>query len=129
MLASVLLCAAVMLAPDVSENLLDIESLQGTWDEVGRPGSVQDAGIVWKFKGKECVIEAQTGKAIESIKFEIDATKEPKRIDRTSSNRTRLGIYKLDGDTLTILSGTETKRPMSFDDKQGKQTVLKRRAN
>jgi len=130
MLASALLCAGLVLAQDVSENKLDIEDLQGTWDvQADSPEGAKAAGIVWKFKGKEYVIEAQTGKAIDSIKFEIDATKEPKRIDRTSSNRTIFGIYKLDSYTLTILSGTETKRPTSFDDKEGKLTVLKRRAN
>src|SRR3954469_12998863 len=115
MLASALLCAGLVLSQDVSENLRDVENLQGTWDvQVDRPGSPKAAGMVWKFKGKEYIIEAQTGKAIDSVKFEIDATKDPKRIDRTSSNRTIFGIYKLDGNTLTILSGTQTKRPTSF---------------
>ena len=85
------------------------------------------ASMFNKDAGKEKEIEAGT--------FKIDASKKPATIDLTigkgskDAGKTQLGLFKLDGDQLTlVIAGVDVKeRPKSFDGEKGVEvTVLKR---
>jgi uncharacterized protein (TIGR03067 family) len=76
------------------------------------------------------------GEKVLNFTFRIDPAKNPKEIDLTSASDvpgakglTLPGIYKLDGDTLTVCraSGPEVKRPKEFKAGEGVHlSVLKR---
>jgi len=92
----------------------------GTWigQTAGLTGRFRET---WTFKdGKITVEDADAG-----YTYKVDATKEPKQIDITSrfpgkGEEVRMGIYKIENDTLTICSligskaKADAKRPEEF---------------
>ena len=79
--------------------------------------------------------DAGKEKEIESGTYKIDASKKPATIDlligkgSKDAGKTQLGLFKLDGDQLTlVIGGVDAKeRPKSFDGEKGVEvTVLKR---
>jgi uncharacterized protein (TIGR03067 family) len=71
------------------------------------------------------------GATVEASTFKIDATKKPKAIDFTytsgfSKGKTVKGIYKIDGDDLTICRGlsAESERPDEFAAPTGSELML-----
>jgi uncharacterized protein (TIGR03067 family) len=71
------------------------------------------------------------GATVEASTFKIDATKKPKAIDFTytsgfSKGKTIKGIYKIDGDDLTICRGLgpESERPDEFAAPTGSELML-----
>jgi uncharacterized protein (TIGR03067 family) len=103
----------------------DLETLQGRWKIAslivdGR--EVEDTEI----KGTKLVLEgdeykAILGEQILKVRLKLDPSRTPKVIDMTyrdesTENRTFRGIYKLDGDTVTICRPTrpEGQRPTEF---------------
>jgi uncharacterized protein (TIGR03067 family) len=114
------------------------EKLQGTWVPVsvtvdGKKEDIRDltltfTGNTFRVKAGDKVFGAGT--------FTTDPGKEPKTIDTRwtegeNKGKTEVGIYKLEGDTLTTCfaeAGTD-KRPTSFTSKEGSKlelTVFKR---
>jgi uncharacterized protein (TIGR03067 family) len=103
----------------------EIELLRGTW-------SVDVAAGGDTLKGKFAIygdesFEINLGGNHVNGARKIDPTKNPKEITLTpdGSNKSLLGIYKLEGDTLTLCFGE--KRPTDFKAKEGPTLwVLKR---
>jgi uncharacterized protein (TIGR03067 family) len=56
------------------------------------------------------------GKEVSSGTFKVDATQKPAAIDLTYGDKTHLGIFMIDGDTLTLAEGNAGKqRPKAFE--------------
>ncbi len=91
-------------------------------------------------KGGKVVVQGPTLKVYQGVKlaqtltFRIDPAKDPKEIDLTQpgSKRTWPGIYRFDGDLLSIATGFGKKeratRPKSFEDKAGLLILILKRA-
>ena len=101
------------------------EQLQGGWHMVMLLASGEETPAQ-ETKGGELVVlddvyRSKLGATAEASTFKIDATQSPKAIDFTftsgfSKGKTIKGIYKIEGDDLTICRGLspETARPEQF---------------
>ncbi len=101
------------------------EQLQGGWHMVMLLASGEETPAE-ETKGGELVVlddvyRSKLGATAEASTFKIDATQSPKTIDFTftsgfSKGKTFKGIYKIEGDDLTICRGLspETARPEQF---------------
>jgi uncharacterized protein (TIGR03067 family) len=139
MLTSILCTTILLLAPGTPddkrevERLAELEKLQGEWvmhasESKGLPARTPPPSI-WTFNGTEYSTMQPGGGGV-TVKIAIDPSQSPKHLDRTAvSGRVMLGIYKLEGDTLTICGGTADKRPTEFKTTAdfGTITVLKRK--
>ena len=82
--------------------------------------TVEDDHIVWK----------RDGKPFAGTTFEIDPKTDPKTIDvipdgGPSRDKHVLGIYKLDGETLTLcMAAPDAPRPKLFEAKEGSKPTL-----
>jgi len=81
-------------------------SIQGNWQIValqdgGRtaPAEVLE-GAEWVITG-DLIVQRAGGQTLE-LSYTLDPSKIPEWIDLKAEGRTMLGIYKLDGDTLTV---------------------------
>jgi uncharacterized protein (TIGR03067 family) len=102
-------------------NNQELEKLQGKWT-LDAPS---DRKMLFTVKGNEYTFELDGRR--EKIAFTIDATKDPKAIDRvgTLSRIKRRGIYKLNDDTLTICSTIrDGERPTEFKAKEDELTLV-----
>jgi uncharacterized protein (TIGR03067 family) len=130
-LAAVMCLLAVQFAPS-DEPKKGLQELQGNWTvvEAERHGSPLD-----EFKNATVTIEGEkfTTKAGDKLlragTLKADPSKDPKTIDVTYTDgelqgKTRLGLYKVEGDTWTIFTGLEGKdRPTELATKSGEGTV------
>jgi uncharacterized protein (TIGR03067 family) len=102
----------------------EVELLRGTWSADVRAG---DDTLKQQFAiyGDESFEINLGGNHVNGAR-KIDPTKNPKEITLTpdGSKQSLLGIYKLEGDTLTICFGE--KRPADFKAKGATLWVLKR---
>jgi uncharacterized protein (TIGR03067 family) len=114
----------------------DLEKFQGKWKAVKLAGKGMEITVpkdgpelILEFKGRKWVF---TGVEKGEI-FVIDPGTDPKRLDLRSAEKGRVGvvdegIYKLDGDTLTICfyqgKPKPMSRPTSFDVPNDEDTVL-----
>jgi uncharacterized protein (TIGR03067 family) len=115
----------------------DKDRLQGTWKAVkmesqGREATedeVKKGTMV--IKGDKLTTVRPDGFTAES-QITIDPTQRPKTIDLvpqdgpdTEKGKTFRGIYKLDGDTLTLcMNGPDMERPQEFKTEAGSQVML-----
>jgi RNA polymerase sigma factor (sigma-70 family) len=109
----------------------DEETFVGTWAYVsvesgGRKvpeEQVKEARLVFAADGKFTAIVK--GEKREGT-YKLDPAKKPKEITTTKEGKTHNGIYKLDGDTLTLCmpEGDGAERPTEFATKEGTKVVL-----
>jgi uncharacterized protein (TIGR03067 family) len=98
----------------------------------GKEKPVPDGGISFNFTddGKLVVKEGTRGDAAsyKTGSYKIDAKKNPAEIDiippPDKKEPTIQGIFKIEGDTLTICIGHDTARPTKFESAEGAKTML-----
>ncbi len=131
MMRAMLTVAVVMLAGAVA-TADDKKPLEGKWtiESVTREGKVDDAmkGATREHSGEKYTITpAKDSKAAATEgTFTFDADKKTvdmKPTTGTFKGKTLLGIYKLDGDTLTV-AFSEKDRPKDYDTKEGSGVVV-----
>lgn len=117
--------------------------IEGTWiataivndGETVPEENVKKAMLTVVFQDGKYTVEL-AGKEVETGKYKTDAAKKPATIDldivkgkESDQGKMQLGIYKIEGETLTIAmtpAGTK-ERPKDFEPpKKGEVTVLKR---
>jgi uncharacterized protein (TIGR03067 family) len=127
------LTAGLLLAADkpAKEDTKDKEKIQGTWAAVSavRGGEKQP-----EEKAKQLtLILAADGKATikhrnkeTEGKYTFDAGKKPKEFGISADDKTLEGIYKLEGDTLTLCIGEKgnDEKPTKFESKEGTKVML-----
>jgi uncharacterized protein (TIGR03067 family) len=112
------------------------ESIVGEWagESMVRGGKVRpvpEGGITFKFTadGKLIVNEGNRGER-EVGSYKLDSKKNPSEFDLTpppeKSDKPVLGIYKLDGDTLTLCVSDDdgAARPTKFESPDGTRIML-----
>jgi uncharacterized protein (TIGR03067 family) len=103
----------------------EVDLLRGTWS-VDVPAGGDTLKVQFAIYGDESFEINLGGNHVNGAR-KIDPTKSPKEITLMpdGSNKSLLGIYKLEGDTLTLCFGE--KRPTDFKAKEGATLwVLKR---
>ena len=127
MFASALLASVLSLsAPAPKDGAFDPAKLEGDWiAEKYVLGGQEDA----RSKGK--VFRLAEGKFIrvgsrEQLDYKLDTKSDPWRIDLATGKEEIAGIFKLDGDTLTICfpKGGKAERPTKFESPADTQIVL-----
>jgi RNA polymerase sigma factor (sigma-70 family) len=108
----------------------DEEKILGTWElvsleEGGQKApaeAIQEAKVTFAADGKMTV---KQGANEQGFTYELDPAKKPKEFSGTNAQgRTVLGIYKFDGDTLTICYARGGDRPTEFASKEDTAVVL-----
>src|SRR6516225_3137308 len=111
----------------------DEEKILGTWalvsyEEGGQKAPeerIKDGKVIFAADGK---LTAKLGEREQEFTYQLDPAKKPKEFSITDDkDRTALGIYKLDGDTLTVcfarpVPGAD--RPTEFASKEDTPIVL-----
>jgi uncharacterized protein (TIGR03067 family) len=114
------------------------DALNGTWEQVSNENPVGKVpeDLVWNFEKEQVTAypKSKPEKVIFTYKFAAESGKDPKEISLTFEHGERKwvqhGIYKLEGDRLTICLGVaagdaavnESKRPTEY--KAGPDTSL-----
>ena len=110
----------------------DLDKLQGEWkaEKAQRGGKDVAASDLEKlkltFKGDSLTIDVGDAR-LEKAAIVLNPSKAPATIDLKSvraGGDTALGIYKLDGNTLTICWAKEGERPTEFASTSGAEQVL-----
>lgn len=124
---------AVLLVLSVSARADDKEELgklKGTWSLESRVSNGSEFKLAKalmiqvKIEGEQWTVSTK-GKAGDTEKITIDSSKKPKTIDRIGKNVKQLGIYKIEGDTLTVAFGTPNgARPEKFEAPMGSNVFL-----
>jgi uncharacterized protein (TIGR03067 family) len=111
----------------------DAPTVVGEWDgekavRGGKERPVPDGGIKITFTADGKMLFKEGNKDEQTGSYKMDAKKIPGEIDISPPNEdgTLKGIFKIDGDTLTIcLSGKdETDRPTKFESPEGTNIML-----
>jgi RNA polymerase sigma-70 factor (ECF subfamily) len=128
-------CASLALAdkpaaPDQAKGAKDEEKILGTWvlvssEEGGQKGPeerIKGVTVTFTADGKTTT---KQGDKEQEFTYELDPAKTPKEFSGTNAQgRTVLGIYKLDGDTLTVCFDRSGGRPTEFASPKGTVIVL-----
>lgn len=110
----------------------DLEKLQGEWkaEKAQNDGEEAPASLVEKMtvtvKGESMTIDVGSARD-EKAKIHLDPGKSPAAIDikpTRPGRETILGIYRLEGDSLTLCWAIEGARPAEFASKSGSKHVL-----
>ena len=107
-------------------------TLVGEWDgekavKGGKERPVPEGGVTVIFKADGKVIFKEGNKPEEEGSYKADAKKDPAEIELSPPRqRAQLGIYKIEGDTLTIcLAGkNSTDPPTKFESPEGTDFTL-----
>ena len=108
-------------------------SVVGEWDgekavRGGMERPIPDGGVKVTFTADGKMIFKEGNKDAEEGTYKVDARKNPPEIDLSppKEDGTLLGIYKLDGDTLTICLAdkSSTDRPNKFESPEGTNLML-----
>lgn len=132
----VLALGGVLLADDKADaNKKDLEKMQGDWAlaSMTRDGMKfpdEDAQALFRTVKGDHYTVSRYEKVVGKGTFTIDATKTPRTIDflpETEKDKSRAirGIYKFDGDKLTVCYAPAGKdRPTEFASKEGQMHTL-----
>ena len=130
-LTLVAITSVAFAAPGLKEDKSDLKKLKGeweivTWEQMGR---VIDMKATWNFDGEKYTLDQ--GNNLETGSIKIDQTKKLPTMDLeiTGGNcagKDQPGIYKLDGDTLTLCFAWpgNTDRPTEFSTTAENRRVL-----
>ena len=108
----------------------DDQKILGTWtlvssEEGGQKGPAErlkDASVTFAKGGK---MTAKMGEREQEFTLELNPAKKPKEFSATNDKgQTMNGIYKLEGDTLTVCFDRNGQRPTEFESKEGTLIVL-----
>jgi uncharacterized protein (TIGR03067 family) len=108
----------------------DEEKILGTWavvswEEGGEKAPqdmIKDVKVTFAADGKMTV---KQGEKEQDLTYQLDPAQKPKAFEATNAKGlTGLGIYKLDGDNLTICFARRGDRPTEFASKEGTSVVL-----
>jgi uncharacterized protein (TIGR03067 family) len=122
-------CANVRIAPVAARTgplVGDEQRLQGSWivthNELMHTDTPWLLGRVHIYFGRRFRLDTDTG----SEEFRIDEQRDPKRIDFDDGRRPLIqGIYKLEGDRLTVCTGAPgTPRPSAFTTSYWNKSIL-----
>jgi uncharacterized protein (TIGR03067 family) len=112
----------------------DTNPLLGEWtgekaETGGMPLPVPVGGMTMEFKPDGKVVMTDAGKPPEEGGYKADPKKDPHEIDIVppaagGKVMTMLGIYKVDGDTLTVCLAAAGERPKKFESAAGQATLL-----
>jgi uncharacterized protein (TIGR03067 family) len=123
-------------APQVPDPLtVERAKHQGTWAVTssirdGQPAAADVVASIRRVVDRDHVVWKRDGKNFAGTRFEIDPTKTPRTIDLIPDggpNRDKrvLGIYRLEGDDLTIcIADVDQPRPSAFEAKPGSKQTL-----
>jgi uncharacterized protein (TIGR03067 family) len=130
--------AALVADPPKADDKDDVKKLQGTWqattwiDHGMQPGPEDEVKeFRLKFKDNSVIFGRRKGVEDQGQKYTLDPSKQPKWIDIDMGEKPLgLGIYKIEGDDLTICvvgstnSGKPSPRPSEFKAKKDQHTLL-----
>jgi uncharacterized protein (TIGR03067 family) len=111
----------------------DAPSIVGEWDgekavRGGMERPIPDGGVKVTFTADGKLLFKEGFKDATEGSYKVDAKKNPAEIDLNPPNEdgTLLGIYKFDGDTLTICLSDKnsTERPTKFESPEGTNVML-----
>ena len=131
----VLLALAVSLSAPAAKDApkKDPPSIVGEWvgekaEASGMPLPVPAGGVTMEFLADGKVIIREGTKAPEDASYTADPKKSPAEIDLTPSAKAKeitfAGIYKIEGETLTLCLGIGGKRPDKFESPAGSDCML-----
>ena len=110
----------------------DRKAIQGTWTimsaEMRAEKKADLVGGTFTFAGDRVTIRVKGKAAATEGAFKLDPEAKPKRLDITPTGKEKplLGIYMLDGDTLTVCMADkpEEDRPAKFETKAERKVAL-----
>jgi uncharacterized protein (TIGR03067 family) len=125
-------CATLCVAQEKVHKKPDREAIIGEWKvahfeeqgEVEPPGKLKS--MTYVFSDGKAAIKLD-GKIVVEFTMKLDPTKEPKHLDFEHPKEHSIGIYKLDGDKLTICARAfidKGDRPKEFKTGKGSRLML-----